>query len=81
MSYINHSEFAPVMGIQELNFAEIDLVDGAITAQQIGNGARWVAAGAAVVGGGALVTGNVHVAAGAAIVGGTALLVAAALGD
>lgn len=81
MSYMNQAEFALAAGIQELSFAEIDHVNGAITARQIGTGARFVAAGAAVVGGGALFTGNVHVAAGAAIVGGTALLVAAAFGD
>ena len=81
MSYMNQSAFAPVGGIQELSFDEIDLVDGAISMRDVGNAARWVAGGAAIVGGVALISGNAPVAAGAAIVGGTALLVAAAFGD
>ncbi len=78
MSYMNQPAFAPAGGIQELNFDEIDLVDGA---GSVGNAARWVAGGAAIVGPVALLTGNPVVAGGAAIVGGIALLIAAVDGD
>ena len=79
MSYMNtHAAFAPAGGIQELSFDELDLVDGA---GWIGNTARWVAGGAAIVGGVALLTGNPAVAGGAAIVGGISLLIAAVDAD
>lgn len=79
MSYMhNQNNFSVLSGIQELSFYEVDLVDGA---GRVGNAARWVAGGAAVVGGVALLTGNPVVAGGAAIVGGLSLLVAAIDGD
>jgi hypothetical protein len=70
----------PVVGtfdIVELNFDELNLVDGgSSTAQAL----RDFAAGAAIVGGVAAWCGAEPVAIGAAIAGGTALLAAAIIG-
>lgn len=74
MSYMSHAEFAPVAGIQDLSFDEIDFVDGA---GKVGDIARNVGTVAGIAAGGALLFGHPHAAAGLAIISGVAFLVAA----
>ncbi len=51
MSYMNHSEFTPAGGIQELSFDEVEQVDGAIAPLVIIAVLVVVVLGAAFIGG------------------------------